>query len=441
MRSKAVLLCIFLVIQAAQAETYRTPRAGEEFRTRILNKPVVAPARDRRDVTSLTVGVQWIPDGPGSPAILPFGGALVVRDEREAGTNSLLPFGAVFVWRNPEQGKYRFRGVFSGLYNDVRYHITRRDWRGFEGVLTFENFTVPIARPEFVEGQEIEEVELEWYYVRGGVGLGYRKSLAPGNQDNALEVTLTYEPGYLWFDRGSDTAPDFIEPQDSYEGRVHLRARADALERNLMELAHHGVSGGFDLIYGHRANWQDWGGSVFGVDDSDTHRDYVAASFYGVAAGSVPIFDSERHRWIASVYAGLGQDLDRFSAFRLSARPNAPEWEALSRPDLPGAAFDEFFSRSYAIAELRYRYEALFFLFPYVRGTWAWIDRPRFTEGSRVSNEMDSLPALGAGLTTGAPWRSLIEVDYSYNFGILRNPDGDPAFGGHTLMFSISKEF
>lgn len=64
--------------------------------------------------------------------------------------------------------------------------------------------------------------------------------------------------------------------------------------------------------------------------------------------------DSERHRLIASAYAGLGKDLDRFSAFRFAGRPDASEWEAISRPDLPGAAFDEFFSRSYGNALERF---------------------------------------------------------------------------------------
>lgn len=75
---------------------------------------------------------------------------------------------------------------------------------------------------------------------------------------------------------------------------------------------------------------------------------------------------------------------------------------------MPGAAFDEFFSRSYGIVDLRYRYEALFFLYPYVYGNLAWIDRPRF-KGDSVEHSMDSLPTLGAGVITGAPWRSRLD--------------------------------
>ncbi|MGH8625051.1 MAG: hypothetical protein ACREYC_07205 [Gammaproteobacteria bacterium] len=431
-----------LLFQAALADTtYRTPRAGEAYQTELWSRRVTAPARDRRRVTALDLGVQYIPDGPSSPDILPFGGALVVRDTDDQGEDVLQPFGAIFVWRNPEHGRHRLRGVFSGLYNDVRFNIAPRFLGDAEVVFTFENFNVPFGRPEYVEGQRIEAVDLEWQYIRGGLGLGYHTALAPGHQDNALEITLTYEPGFIWFEPDDDTAPDFIEPTDTYEGRAHLRLRADALERNLLELPHWGYTAGTDLIYGHRANWRDWGEPVFGVADAEAERGYFAASFYAMAAGGVPFLDSERHRLTASLHAGIGQDLDRFSAFRLSSKPTAGEWEAVSRPDLPGAVFDEFFSRSYSIAELRYRYEALFFFYPYVRANWAWIDRPRFQENGQVGNQMDSLPSLGAGFISGAPWRSAVELSYVYNFGILRDEDGDPGFGGHSILFQWAKEF
>lgn len=431
-----------LLFQAALADTaYRTPRAGEAYQTEIWGRRIKASPHDRRRVTALDLGVQYVPDGPSSPDILPFGGALVVRDTDEQGEDVLQPFGAVFVWRNLEHGRQRLRGVFSGLYNDVRYNIAPRFLGGAEVVFTFENFNVPFARPEYVEGQRIETVDLEWQYIRGGLGFGHRAALAPGHQDNALELTLTYEPGFLWFEPDGDRARGFIVPRDTYEGRAHLRLRADALERNVMELAHWGYTAGADLTYGHRANWRDWGEALLGIADAGAERDYFAASFYAVAAGGVPLLDSERHRLTASLHAGIGKDLDRFSAFRLSSRPTAWEWEAVSRPDLPGAVFDEFFSRRYGIAELRYRYEALFFLYPYLRANWAWIDRPRFRENGRVANQMDPLASLGAGLISGAPWKSQVELNYAYNFGILRDNDGEAGFGGHSVLFQWAKEF
>ena len=72
--------------------------------------------------------------------------------------------------------------------------------------------------------------------------------------------------------------------------------------------------------------------------------------------------------------------------------------------------------------------------------TYGLVERPRFTsEGIR--NATDSLPALGGGLVTGAPWKSQIELNYSYNFGIFRDPDGaPPTRGGHGVFIFWAKE-
>ena len=128
------------------------------------------------------------------------------------------------------------------------------------------------------------------------------------------------------------------------------------------------------------------------------------------------------------------------SAFRLPGRPTGFEWEALSLPTMPGVQFNELFPRRYAIASVTYRYEALFFLYPYVTATYGLVERPRFTsEGIR--NTTDSLPALGGGIVTGAPWKSQIELNYSYNFGMFRDPGGaPPTKGGHGAFILWSKE-
>jgi hypothetical protein len=34
--------------------------------------------------------------------------------------------------------------------------------------------------------------------------------------------------------------------------------------------------------------------------------------------------------------------------------------------------------------------------------------------------------ALGGGIVMGAPWKSQIEINYSYNLGIFRDPGGAP---------------
>jgi hypothetical protein len=198
---------------------------------------------------------------------------------------------------------------------------------------------------------------------------------------------------------------------------------------------------GMDLIYGHRTDWMEWGGPVFGTFDGKGQKDYFAASAYAFVADRVPFVGSDRHQVMASIYGGVGSNLDRFSAFRLPGRPTGWEWESISSPIFPGATFMEFFPRSYGIVNLVYRYEPVFFVQPYVRGTWAWVDRPRFKSNGQVGYRMDSLPALGAGLIAGAPWNSQIELNYAYNFGVLRDSGHGPEYGGHSMFLLWEKEF
>jgi hypothetical protein len=131
-----------------------------------------------------------------------------------------------------------------------------------EMVLTLDNFILLLGRSEYVEGQRIEDVEVEWNYVFGGFGVGYRTPLPPGHQDSALEISVTYEPGFRWFKRSEGTAPNFVVPSDTYEGRVHVRVSVDTLDRNLIELPHRGVALGADVFYGHRTRWKPCGGSL-----------------------------------------------------------------------------------------------------------------------------------------------------------------------------------
>jgi hypothetical protein len=100
-------------------------------------------------------------------------------------------------------------------------------------------------------------------------------------------MALTYEPGYSWFAHSSDSSPRFIVPSDTYEGRVHFRLRTDAFDRNVMELLHRGFAFGGDVLYGHRANWQPWGGVAFDPPDVHKERGYLSASAYAVAAGGL----------------------------------------------------------------------------------------------------------------------------------------------------------
>ena len=406
-----------LFSSVASAEEQKTPLAGEPFKIEVSGKEIDVPARDRRSQTAIDVGMLLIPHGPR--------------------TQQVNPYGSFFVWRNDDTR--RFRGTFAGLYNDVRYNVGSQRAHGWEAVFTFNNYIVPFGRYEDVEGRAITDVELKWSSIFAGLGIGYRKSLPPGHQDSALEMALTYEPGYLWFDRGKLASPQFTVPSDTYEGRVHFRLRTDMLDRNFMELAHRGVSFGGDFVSGHRAHWQPWGGVVFDSPNVNKERDYLAGSVYAVAAGGVPFVASDRHRLIASAYGGIGEHLDRFSAFRLPGRPKGYEWDAISRPMLPGVAFNELFPSKYVITDLTYRFGANLALYPYIRGTYAVVERPRFANNGTIKMQMDPLPAVGGGVITRGPWRTQVELNYTYNFGIFRSTDSGPQMGGHGIFISFSR--
>ncbi|WP_145926317.1 hypothetical protein [Syntrophotalea acetylenica] len=420
-RLSGALLVVVMSVSVVLADGYRTPRAGDGFSTVVLGEAVTVPPRDRCNVTALNLGVQWVEDAPSDYEV--------------------LPFGALFLWRNKDGGRQRLRAVLAGFYNEVRYHLSPDRLGKTELVVTLDSMTVPMARQEFVEGRRIDQEELEWHRLHFGFGFGWRTPLAPGHQDNALEVALTYEPGFLWFSDGGDTAGDFRQPRDTYEGRVHFRLRADALERNVMELPHAGWAAGVDGFYGHRARWDDWGGGRFSAWQSGADHDtWIAGRFHALAALPLPWTSSERHRLVASVFAGMGEDLDRFSAFRLGGEPGGGEWEALSRPNLLGAMFDEFYSRGYAIANLEYRSELLFFCYLHLRGQLAWIDRPRIRHGS-LDWESDMLPAVNVAVTCGAPWNSQLELGFNHNFGLLREDGITSGYGGSSMSLAWSKEF
>jgi hypothetical protein len=425
----ALLWCMIGGLALAE-EPYHTPLAGVGFTTTVFGHTAVVPERNRRNLTALNLGMYGIPDYPG---------------EKVAG------FGALYLWRNLDDGKTRFRGIMNGVYNDVRYAITPAFLGGAEAVFTFNNFTVPVAQSEYVEGVEVDD-PVYWYQAQLGAGVGYATKLAPGHQDNIAEVSLLYEPGFLVFKKGADSAPKFVEPGNTYEGRVHLRARADAMTRNVMELAHRGLSGGMDVVYGNRTSWRDWGGTpAFGTSGGASHRNWLTASAYAVAAGGVPFLEeNERHRLIARVHAGVGSHIDRFSGLRLSGGPGGDEAESLSRPLLQGAAFNEYFTDFYGITNLEYRYEVLFFLYLHFRGDLAWVDRYRFTTTGTgpgqgiygpASYELDLIPSTTFGLTTGFIWNSELEIYYTHSFGILRDINRNPTFGGDAVVVSWSREF
>lgn len=395
-------------------EEYRTPRAGEGFRAEVFGEEVTVQPRDRRSISAWDVGVSAVAPGVS---------------ESEA-----LPFGSLYFWRHPDDETF-LRAVVVGAFNDIFIAKSTDSLGPLEGILIFNSFTVPIDQAESVDGFRIEEEELLWGEIRPGVGFGGRWQLAePAANDNMFAISLLAEPGFLYFDGGADTAEDFVKPQDTFEGRGHLRVRLDAIERNLLDLAHSGFATGADLIYGFRANWDDWGPG--GREDASDTRDYVSFAGYLWGAGGVPAVKSERHRLVGSIHGGTGDDLDRFSKFRLGGGPSGDEYEALSRPIIPGALIEEYKTSHYAVAAGEYRWEPIFFSYLGLRASVAYVDRDRF-RGNEVKSRDDVIASIGTRLTTGFLFETRVQVDYNYNTDVLRQGD----YGGHEIVAHISGSF
>ncbi len=395
-------------------EEYRSPLAGEGFQASVFGESVRAEPRDRRSVSAWDIGFSAVAPG-------------VTGAE-------FLPYGSLYFWRRPDETQF-LRAIVAGLYNDVLYSRTTPDRSPLEAVFYFGNYTVPVGQTEIVDGKRFKSEELLWGSVRGGAGLGYRRQLGEGAEnDNQLAISLLAEPGFFYADETNDAAPGYIAPEDTFEGRVHLKVRLDRMERNLFESAHQGFAAGADLFYGWRADWKDWGQG--GQESASSGRDHVGFSGFVKGAARVPFIGSDRHRIIASLHGGVGDSLDRFSGFRVGGGPSGDEFEAIARPILPGAVIEEFTAEKYAIALVEYRWEPIFFVFASVRSSVTYIERFRRTDAG-LEESGDFLSSIGARLYSGFFFETLLQLDYNYNFGLIRRDE----FGGHEVTLHISRSF
>ncbi|MBI4606568.1 MAG: hypothetical protein HY721_31790 [Planctomycetes bacterium] len=393
---------------------YRTPLAGEGFRTEVLGREVAVQPRDRSSVTAWDAGAAAVAPGVA---------------EGEA-----LPFASLYLWRRPDEDTL-LRAVVVGVYNEVLFAKSAQPFRPLEGILTLNSFTVPAAQAEYVDGLRSDDEELYWGYVRPGFGVGYRQDLdEPGQNDNMLAFSVIAEPGFLYFDGAHEAARDFVEPSDTFEGRGRVQVRLDALERNLLELPHRGIATGSDVVYGYRSHWTDWGrGRRQAAVDED---DYASFTGYMLGAGPVPFAGSDIHRLVGSIHGGTGDSLDRFSGFRVGGGPTGEDYEAVARPVIPGAVIEELTTSHYAVAVGEYRWEPVFFTYVGLRASAAYVDRDRLRAGE-VKRRDDILPSIGARLTTGFLFETRLQVDYSYSAGVIRRGE----HGGHEVVVHLSGSF
>jgi hypothetical protein len=394
-------------------QPWRTPRSGEGIRGSVFGTPRELPARDRRSVTSWAAGAALAPH----------------VDDYDA-----VPYGWLYFWEHGDE--QLLRAVVTGVYNELLVANALND-RGLERVLTVSTATPPWSSGEVIDGEVNDQERVRWGWVRAGIGLGYRHAAGP-EQDNMFASDVIVEPGVLYFDRADRTAPTFALPDSTFELRVRSQTRFDLLERNLLELPHAGFCCGSDIVWGLRADWDDWGLPGTEVHSGGSGRDYFEASGYLFAIDDVPTVRDDRWRAWTCVQAGAGDTLDRFSAVRVGGGPDlrGVEWETTARPLLPGAATDEFFPRRYALASLGLRRELAFFAFVDLGGTVAWLDRDREQGGVRT-REDDVLTAVQARLSSGFFGDTRLIVDYAYGFDVVRSDER----GGSAIVVQLSGRF
>ena len=166
-----------------------------------------------------------------------------------------------------------------------------------------------------------------------------------------------------------------------------------------------------------------------------------AVTVYGFGIAAVPGLDpgsGERNRIYASLHAGVGDGVDRFTAQRVGGGPDlrGSEYETTARPWLPGAAYSEFFPEHYAIGSLGYRRELAFFAHLDLGGTLAWLDVDRQRAGGRARAD-ETLVAVSARLSTGFVGRTLLQLGYAHNFDVVR----DGSRGGDEFTVMVTGRF
>lgn len=82
------------------------------------------------------------------------------------------------------------------------------------------------------------------------------------------------------------------------------------------------------------------------------------------------------------------------------------------------------------------------FFYPYIRGSYGLVEQSRFQPDGRIHGQMDPMPAVSTGVVSAGPWRSQIEINYSYDFGIYSDHGGGPPIAGrHGFLSSCPRSF
>jgi hypothetical protein len=102
-----------------------------------------------------------------------------------------------------------------------------RSFGAFELLGHWENDTVPFSQAEIVNGSEFKESSIIWGSFSGWLGAGWRRPLAPFQEDNDLRLQLFYHAGYLYSKPVADTGARVRLPPDTFVHGMRFRGRVD----------------------------------------------------------------------------------------------------------------------------------------------------------------------------------------------------------------------
>jgi len=377
-----------------------TPRAGRAFQTTIAGTPVDVAPIDRGHLLSWDVGV---------------------TTSTSAGDVDVVPLGSLYLFRRDDD--QLVRAVVNGVYNDVFLARSLSGSTGADWLLTSSMYASPVAAAPRVDGvaRPGEALQHGEFHVGLGLGTRGRAPVAAGevaDVDNMWEANVVVEPAFSWFFRGDETATSFVAPASHRGVLVHGVFRFDGLTRNLMGLNHAGLAFGAHALAGARAGVTPW---TRDPQPSSTWQT-LSGWLLGVApVGTLP----EQHRLQLSLHAGLGHDLDPFTAFHLGGGPPGEEYFASDTPLVPGAGIEEYAVTHYAVGTLEYRHEAAFFLYWGPLVTLAALDREHDVEGERIRTD-DLVGSVGLRATSAFLFSTRIQIHYHVNMDLFR---GTPTLG------------
>ena len=247
------------------------------------------------------------------------------------------------------------------------------------------------------------------------MGLAYRVALAPGHPDNSFEGSLSYEPGVLSSLEALRRRPRSWSPPTRTRG-ASTRAFGPTPSR--------ATSSSSPTPGGPPGSTPGPPTARAGRTGAAARRartrprrpvSWTALSGFALAALPLPLGDG-RHRILASVYAGTGSDLDRFSAFRLSGGSNAGDYETIARPGPPDGR-----PRRDRLARLRDRQPRGPVAARLLSSSCTSGGRsrpstgPSATRSGAILQRTDSPNAVTIGLASGFFWSSMIELSWSHN--------------------------